>query len=182
MLLAIWVMMVDAMSSTRSTGQRFRMVVIVFLLTIHRHKNTSIMLQEVASDGYTTISGPVVLYNNNNGVKDRYNIEAPTIFRSHEGINFLFFNSECYCDNSYTINYVTSTAGVLGPYSNRKVFLETGDFGLFGPGGLDIDQETGDAVFHSLKSNNTVNDGRVLSTARVKFEGRLAPIAGSSEQ
>lgn len=137
--------------------------------------NTSLMLQEVANDGYTTIGGPVVLYNNE-GVADRYNIEAPMIVSSQEGSYFLFFNSGCYGDNSYTINYVTSTINVSGPYSERKVFLKTGDSGLFGPGGLDIDQKTGDAVFHSLKTNNTVDDGRVLNTARVKLAGRTALI------
>lgn len=137
--------------------------------------NTSLMLQEVANDGYTTIGRPVVLYNND-GVPDRYNIEAPIITNSQEGIYFLFFNSGCYGDNSYTINYVMSATSISGPYSERKVFLKTGDHGLFGPGGLDIDQKTGDAVFHSLKTNNTVDDGRVLNTARVKLEGRTASI------
>lgn len=138
--------------------------------------NTSLMLQEVENDGYTTIGGPVALYNND-GISDSYNIEAPIIVRSEGGIYFLFFNSGCYGDNSYTINYVTSTTAVSGPYSKRKVFLQTGDHGLFGPGGLDIDQETAYAVFHSLKTNDTVDDGRVLNTAKIVLGGRSARIA-----
>lgn len=137
--------------------------------------NTSLMLQQVEHDASTPVRGPAVLYNND-GVKDKYNIEAPIIVKGKDGTYFLFFNSGCFGDNSYTINYVTSTNGIWGPYDERKVLLETGDYGLYGPGGPDIAQETGDMVFHSLLTNNSVDDGRVLNTATVTLKGRLASI------
>ena len=137
--------------------------------------NTSLMLQKVKNDGYTTVGGPVVLYNNQ-GVDDKYNIEAPIIVKGDDGTYFLFFSSGCFGDNSYTTSYVTSTTGISGPYGNRQVLLQTGDFGLFAPGGADIDQATGDMVFHSFTQSNDLEDGRVLDTGTVSFSGQSASV------
>jgi len=138
---------------------------------LNNFQNTSLMLQQVENDGYTTIGGPSVLYNNQ-GLKDKYNIEAPVIVKSN-GVYFLFFSSGCYSDNSYFTGYVTSTKSVWGPYGKRKVLLKTGDDGLWGPGGADIDQK-GRMVLHSFTASNDLDDGRVLDTGRVGFKGRTA--------
>lgn len=134
--------------------------------------NTSLMLQRVEADGYTTVDGPVVLYNNQ-GESDAYNVEAPAIKRSREGIYFLFFSSGCTSDNSYTISYVTSTEGVGGPYGERKVLLKTGDYGQFGPGGTDVARNRNLMVYHSLAQSNDVSV-RVMNTARLGLCGREA--------
>lgn len=136
--------------------------------------NTSLMLQEVQNDAYTLVGSPKVLYNND-GVADKYNIEAPVIVKSDDTY-FLFFSSGCTSDNSYTVSYVTSVNGIWGPYGKRKVLLKTGDFGEYGPGGADIDQATGDMVYHSLKVSDNITDGRVLNTAKVTLAGRKATI------
>lgn len=138
--------------------------------------NTSLMLQQVQNDGYTVIGGPSVLYNNQ-GVSDKYNVEAPAIVRSNGGVYFLFFSSGCTSDNSYTVSYVTSINGVRGPYGKRKVLLQTGDYGLYAPGGADMDKKTGDFVFHSFKASNDISQGRVLDTTHVTLSGRTASIS-----
>ncbi|KAK3697623.1 hypothetical protein LTR37_017361 [Vermiconidia calcicola] len=137
--------------------------------------NTSLMLQRVKHDAATTIGGPVVLYNNQ-GIEDSYNVEAPTVVKSKDGTYFLFFSFGCYSDNSYATSYVTSTHGIAGPYGKRKNLLQTGDFGLFAPGGADIDEKSGNVVFHSSKTSGTIDDGRVLNTAKILLKGRSASL------
>ena len=134
-------------------------------------QNTSLMLQQVQNDGYTTIGGPAVLYDND-GESDKYNIEAPAIVKSKWGWYFLLFSSGCYSDNSYLTGYVTSKS-VWGPYGSRKTLLKTGDDGLWAPGGADIDQK-GRMVLHSFTASNDLDDGRVLDTGRVGFGKRTA--------
>ena len=137
--------------------------------------NTSLMLQQVKHDAYTKVGSPKVLYNND-GVDDRYNIEAPDIVKGKDGTYFLFFSSGCTSDNSYTVSYVTSTKGIWGPYGKRRVLLKTGDYHEYGPGGADVDQATGDVVYHSLKVSANIADGRVLDTAKIVLSGRRASI------
>lgn len=134
--------------------------------------NTSLMLQQVQADGYSTIGGPIVLYNNQ-GVSDAYNVEAPVIKRSREGVYFLFFSFGCTSDNSYATGYVTSTSGVAGPYGERKVLLKTGDYGQFGPGGMDVARNRNLVVYHSLAQSDDVSV-RVVNTARLGLCGREA--------
>lgn len=129
------------------------------------------MFQQVENDAYTLVGSPVVLYNNQ-GVKDKYNVEAPVIVKSTDGTYFLFFSSDCTFDNSYTVSYVTSTSGIWGPYGHRKTLLQTGDYGLYSPGGADIDQATGEMVFHSFTSSDNFSDGRVLDTATITLKKR----------
>lgn len=135
--------------------------------------STPIILQQTKSDGYTKVGAPITLLNNN-GVADRYQTEAPSILKSSDGTYFLFFSTGCYDDNSYTTSYVTSTAGVKGPYSDRQVLLKQGDFGDFGPGGADISFNGGQIVYHSLKANNSLSQGRVLNTGTITLNGRTA--------
>lgn len=71
---------------------------------------------------------------------------------------------------------MTSTTSVWGPYGDRQTLLQTGDYGLFAPGGADIDNETGDMVFHSFTASDDFDDGRVLDTATVSFQGRSVSI------
>lgn len=136
--------------------------------------NTSLMLQQTQNDGYTMIGSPVVLYNNQ-GVDDSYNVEAPSIKKGSDGTYFLFFSSGCTSANSYTISYVTSTS-IWGPYDNRQVLLETGDFGLYGPGGADISLSNGDMVFASLSVSGDIDYPRVMSTASITLNGQTASV------
>ncbi|KJX92987.1 hypothetical protein TI39_contig4470g00004 [Zymoseptoria brevis] len=135
-------------------------------------QNTSLMLQQTASDGYTII-GPAVQLWDQMGEDDRWQL-GPSIRYSKNGTHFLFFSSGCYNDNSYTVSYVTSVDGVAGPYGDRQILLRTGDFGLHGPGGVDIAVDGKKMVYHSLKVNGTVKYGRNLNTGIVELEGRRA--------
>ncbi|SMQ55608.1 unnamed protein product [Zymoseptoria tritici ST99CH_3D7] len=136
-------------------------------------QNTSLMLQQTGSDGHTLI-GPAVQLWDQMGEDDRWQVEGPSIRYSADGTHFLFFSSGCYNDNSYTVSYVTSVDGVAGPYGDRQILLRTGDFGLYGPGGVDIAVDGQKMVYHSLKVNGTVQYGRNLNTGIVELEGRRA--------
>jgi hypothetical protein len=133
--------------------------------------NTSLMLQQVENDGYTTIGGPAVLFNNE-GESDSYNVEAPILVKSEEGVYFLFFSSGCYNADSYTVSYVSSKTSVWGPYGKRTTLLKTGDYGLYAPGGADVLVKSGKMAIHSFTESNSIDDGRVMDTARISFQGR----------
>lgn len=136
--------------------------------TSYTSPNTSLMLIQTESDGYTRVAGPVNLYNND-GVADSYNIEAPVI-RYSGGTYLLFFSSGCTSSNSYTVSYVTAT-NIWGPYGNRQLLLGTGDDGLYGPGGATPDAATGNFVYHSLEKSNDIGAGRQLNTASWAADG-----------
>lgn len=138
--------------------------------------NTSLMLQQLENDGYTAIGGPVVLYNNQ-GVSDSYNVEAPAIVKGSDGTYFLFFSSGCTSANSYTTSYVTSTSGILGPYGDRQVLLQTGSYGEYGPGGADITPGGGQIVYHSLDVSGDISYPRVLDTASITLSGQTASVS-----
>ncbi|KAF7191601.1 Extracellular endo-alpha-(1-_5)-L-arabinanase 1 [Pseudocercospora fuligena] len=138
--------------------------------------STPIMIQPTQSDGYTKIGDPVEIYNNN-GVDDRYQTEAPSLIKGSDGTYFLFFSTGCYDDNSYTTSYATSTNGIFGPYEDRQILLKNGDYDQFGPGGMDIALDgSGRAVYHSLKADNDISQGRVMNTAIISLSGRSASI------
>lgn len=137
---------------------------------------TPIMIQRTEADGYTKVGDPVQIYDNN-GVDDRYQTEAPSLLKGSDGTYFLFFSTGCYDDNSYTTSYATSTSGILGPYEDRQVLLRSGDFDQSGPGGMDIAADgSGRAVYHSLKADNDISQGRVMNTATVSLSGRRASV------
>ena len=141
----------------------------------NKPSNTSLMLVETTNNGYDRVSGPINLYNHD-GLPDRYNIEAPSLIKSQEGIYFLFFSHGCYTDNSYGTSYVTST-NIQGPYGDRNLLIQTGDYGYYAPGGADVTLEAPwQMVFHSSKSSGTIANGRVLNTATLRLVGRTATI------
>ncbi|KAF2720213.1 glycoside hydrolase family 43 protein, partial [Polychaeton citri CBS 116435] len=135
----------------------------------NREKQTPIMLQPLTSDGYTFNGDAQQIYYNVEGV----GIEAPSITKQN-GVYFLFFAVGCYATNEYRTDYVTAT-DIRGPYGNRQTLVQTGDFGLYGPGGLDV-LPNGQCVFHSLKTDNNISDGRVMNTGTLSFSGTTATL------
>ncbi|KAI7497171.1 hypothetical protein KC367_g6111 [Hortaea werneckii] len=129
--------------------------------------DTPIMLQPLQADGYTFNGEATEIYNSYNG--GYQGIEAPALIK-HDGTYFLFYSVGCYSNNGYRTDYVTSNYR-LGPYGNPRTLLQTGDFGLFGPGGLDVVPGTLQATFHSLKESNNVGAGRQLNTAELTING-----------
>ncbi|KAJ9664314.1 hypothetical protein H2198_000243 [Neophaeococcomyces mojaviensis] len=99
---------------------------------------TPIMLQEVdPNDGVTLIGKPTKLLDRD--ALDGPLIEAPAMYRSNEGIYFLFFSSNCFSTAMYDVSYATA-ADIRGPYVKAsRPLLITGDGpDLVGPGGMDI--------------------------------------------
>ncbi|RMZ78457.1 hypothetical protein DV737_g3904, partial [Chaetothyriales sp. CBS 132003] len=108
---------------------------------------TPIMLQEVADDGVTKIGEPVRILDR--GDQDGPLVEAPTLYRSDEGIYFLFFSSNCFTTPLYDVAYATAL-NITGPYTRAgRPLLISGDGpNLVGPGGLDIIENGNVVVFH----------------------------------
>ena len=100
---------------------------------------TPIMLQKVASDGYTKIEEPVELIRNI--PSDGPNIEAPAlIYDPTRQLYILFFNAHCFTTLTYRILYATSKT-LLGPYTRgEKPFLASGytKADVHSPGGIDF--------------------------------------------
>ena len=110
--------------------------------------STPLVLQEVASDGITKIGDAMQILDRDKN--DGPLIEAPSLYRSDEGIYFLFFSSNCFTGPLYDTSYATAT-NITGPYTKTaRPLLITGDGpNLIGPGGMDIIKGGEMIVFHS---------------------------------
>ena len=118
---------------------------------------TPLMLQEVSSDGLTLIGDAVEVLDRDD--LDGPLIEAPSLHRSHEGIYFLFFSSNCFTTPKYDVSYATAS-NIYGPYTkSSRPLLATSDADLTGPGGMDIIMGGGLIVFHG---HMTVNNDPIL--------------------
>lgn len=110
---------------------------------------TPILLQQVASDGITTVGNPVQLVTNE--ASDGPDVEAPTIYYSSASKTyFLLFSSGCYVDASYTV-IVASATSVTGPYTRAGTpYLVTGSTAadVYIPGGVDVSADGSKVVFH----------------------------------
>lgn len=110
--------------------------------------STPLMLQEVnAEDGITLIGRPKQILDR--VPTDGPLIEAPAMFRSKEGIYFLFFSANCFKSGTYHTTYATATE-ITGPYerASRPLFIKGDGLNTDGPGHMDI-------VHHSYASMNT---------------------------
>lgn len=148
--------------------------------------STPIVLQEVAQDGITPIGEAMQILD-----RDAYDgplIEAPSLFRSDEGIYFLFFSSNCFTGPLYDTSYATAT-NITGPYhkSARPLFITGDGPNLIGPGGMDIIKGGGMIVFHSHLPPTTSGRGkdrkthfnmiRDMYSAIATFEGHTVSLA-----
>lgn len=117
---------------------------------------TPLMLQEVGPDGITLVGNAVQVLD-----RDDYDgplIEAPSLYRSVEGIYFLFFSSNCFTTPKYDVSYATAT-NIWGPYTKSgRPLLVTSDADLVGPGGFDIVKDGDLVVFHG---HMTINNDAV---------------------
>lgn len=119
---------------------------------------TPIILQEVSAiDGVTLIGEGIQLLTNT--AEDGPKVEAPTMF--YDGSQWvLFYNSGCFVDTSYRIRYATSDS-IIGPYTRRGTFLETGSTAanVQVPGGIDVTSDGTKAVFHGDLNLAWLNGG-----------------------
>jgi beta-xylosidase len=149
-------------------------------------KSTPIVLQEVAQDGITLIGSAIQILD-----RDKYDgplIEAPAMYRSDEGIYFLFFSSNCFTGPLYDTSYATAT-NITGPYtkSARPLFITGDGPNLIGPGGMDIIKGGGMIVFHSHLPPITSGRGknrkkefnliRAMYSAKATFHGHTVSLA-----
>lgn len=132
-------------------------------------KPTPLMLQAVASNGYTLQGNPTALLDHN-GASDDGILEAPVLVKKN-GLYFLLFSSGCFTTTNYDVDYATATS-VRGPYTRAATpLLSTGRNGLSGPGGADFSKDLKFMVFHA----NT-NGGRAMYTAMVTVNGKQLSI------
>ncbi|KAI0484840.1 glycoside hydrolase family 43 protein [Xylariaceae sp. FL0804] len=121
---------------------------------------TPIMLQQVARDATTLQGGPKTILNNLGAANDGV-VEAPSLYgiRGGRGGYILFYSAHCYASDDYDIEYALS-ATIDGAYGERGVLLRTADgVGIYGPGGLDIDPDGVNAVFHGRTGPNEGGGG-----------------------
>lgn len=105
---------------------------------------TPILLQEVGKDGVTLIGSPKQILTNI--ASDGPYVEAPALTFMN-GRYVLFFSSQCYTTDGYDVQYAVSDK-IAGPYKRMGRVLGTGDFGMKGPGGLDVAINGEKAVWH----------------------------------
>lgn len=132
--------------------------------------STPIQLQQVGSDGVSPIGEPVTILDRDNS--DGPLVEAPSLFRSPEGVYFLFFSSGCYSEPSYSVKYATATA-ITGPYTKASApLLKSGDGpDLKGPGGARISADGRLLVFHAITNSPSQPLNRAMFTANPTFSG-----------
>lgn len=107
-----------------------------------------ILLQELEKDGITPVGDPIQILENNEH-DDGPLVESPSLVRTADGIYYLFFSSHCFTSPKYNIKYATSSS-LRGPYIRAKrPLLQSGDFGLSGPGGATISHDGTKMVFHA---------------------------------
>jgi len=165
---------------------------------------TPILLQAVASNGYTLIGAPTTLLDND-GLSDSGVTEAPSLIKAADGTYVLFYSRDCYSSINYTVSYATASS-VTGPYTRRADLLvggmageDGGAMNLTGTGGADVlwdgvhmgmllsrgGQWEGDqggkcanvvAVFHANALSSGFNNDRLLHTAIIDIEGTTVTI------
>lgn len=107
-----------------------------------------LMLQELKEDGITPVGNPVPILESNQR-DDGPLVESPNLIRTPEGVYYLFFSSHCFLSPKYDIKYA-SASSVKGPYTRAKrALLQSGDFGLKGPGGATVSTDGTKMVFHA---------------------------------
>lgn len=131
---------------------------------------TPIMLQEVEEDGFTKVGDAREILDRTD--EDGPLVEAPNVIRLDDGTYVLFFSSFCFDSEKYNVNYATSSE-LTGPYVRaEKPLLETGDFGLEGPGGATSTDDGGYLVFHGR-----CNNGRCMYATRYRIIGDRAVVS-----
>ena len=136
---------------------------------------TPIKLQQVGSDGETPVGEPVTILDRDDS--DGPLIEAPSLYRSEEGIYFLFFSSNCFTSSDYDVKYATAT-NIMGPYIKASApLLKSGDGpNLNGPGGADVSNDGKLMAFHANTNPQGAPLKRELFTARPTFSGRVVTL------
>lgn len=143
---------------------------------------TSIMLQQLASDGITTKGDAKKLLDKGKG--DGPLIEAPSLVKEGDTY-YLTFSSNIFNTRLYDTSYATAKM-VTGPYTkvtSNALLLTSGmgsDVGkLAGPGGSDFTEDGSKIVFLALRNGQNATAGRAMYVSGVDLSGvRLSLISG----
>ncbi|KAI1287852.1 glycoside hydrolase family 43 protein [Xylaria venustula] len=133
---------------------------------------TPIMIQQMNRDALTLVgSASQILDNlgaNNDGI-----VEAPSLYKISDGNYVLFYSAHCYDDDNYDIEAAFSST-INGAYTDRVIVMNTANpYGIYGPGGLDIDPNGHTVVFHGRLNANDATGAREL------FSGDISITRGS---
>jgi hypothetical protein len=130
------------------------------------YKSTPIKIQRMARDALTLLDSPSVILDNQGAANDGV-VEAPVIYKIADNNYVLFYSAHCYSSDDYDIEYAFSTT-INGAYTNRGILARTiSNLGIYGPGGLDLDPNGVNVVFHGRTTANTPNGARNLYTANL---------------
>ena len=132
---------------------------------------TPIKIQRMARDALTLIGSPVTILDNQGAANDGI-VEAPSLYKAPNGEFVLFYSSHCYASDSYDVEWAWSKT-INGTFGQRGMLARTADgINIFGPGGLDIDPNGKNAVFHGrITAGEGGSGSRKLYSATLKFDG-----------
>ena len=132
--------------------------------------STPIMIQRMARDAMTLLDSPSQILDNQGAANDGVT-EAPSLYKAPNGEFVLFYSAHCYSSDDYDIEYAWSST-INGQYGDRGILARTVDnIGIYGPGGLDIDPNGVNGVFHGRTVANNGGAPRELYSATLTFNG-----------
>jgi hypothetical protein len=120
---------------------------------------TPIYIVKVQGDGVVPVAQPVMLLDRTES--DGPLIEAPSLARLSDGSYALFYSSNCWNSEHYTVSWARA-ASVTGPYRRMWTLLSSGTMGLKGPGGASVASDGEHIVFHAHHG-----DGRAMFAAKM---------------
>ncbi|KAJ3568216.1 hypothetical protein NPX13_g6500 [Xylaria arbuscula] len=114
---------------------------------------TPIMIQQMQRDAITLVGSPSKILDNVGANNDGI-VEAPTLYKISDGNYVLFYSAHCFNDDNYDIEAAFSST-INGAYTDRVIVMNTANpYGIYGPGGLDLDPNGVTAVFHGRLNGN----------------------------
>ncbi|PWY71830.1 endo-arabinase [Aspergillus sclerotioniger CBS 115572] len=114
-------------------------------------KPTPILLQQVATDGFTPVGDAVQILDRDDS--DGPLVEAPNLIL-HGDTYFLFYSTHCYTDPLYDVRWATAKS-ITGPYTKTGAQLvKSGDYNLVSPGGGTVCGCGDRMLFHGFCGNN----------------------------
>ncbi len=129
---------------------------------------TPIMIQQMQRDGITLVGSPSKILDNVGANNDGI-VEAPSLYKISDGNYVLFYSAHCFDDDNYDIEAAFSST-INGAYTDRVIVMNTANpYGIYGPGGLDLDPNGVTAVFHGRLNPNDPNGARQLFSGDIKI-------------
>ena len=135
------------------------------------YESTPIRIQRMARDAITLLDSPATILDNEGASNDGV-VEAPSLYMIGAGNYVLFYSAHCYSSDDYDVEYAFSST-INGAYTNRGILIRTADNrGIYGPGGLDIDPNGFNVLFHGRTVANDGSGIRELYSATLAINGQ----------